>query len=294
MRGATVTPGYGSVMTVFISWSERESKHVALVLKKWLPVVIQSLPTFMSDKDSPAGKRWFVEIGGQLEGSNYGVFCVTPDNQNSPWLNFEAGAISRDTNGSHVTPVAISFDKAEIDGPLKGYESVNLDKEGFMELVESINGSLTTAAPIEAIRTSAERFWPDILGELEDRPRGNKPAPKFDPDDAIREIRDTVRDMSRRQLGTATADANDRHFQGSETNAQGANFLRLLESSQGWTEYLRLARSHEEDPKISTFAVLGAIRTEMSRRSRAGDAEASRAVQIIDDYVRAEKVRHAD
>jgi hypothetical protein len=49
----------------------------------------------MSKEDIEAGQRWSVEIESHLDASAIGIICVTPENQSEPWLNFEAGAISK-------------------------------------------------------------------------------------------------------------------------------------------------------------------------------------------------------
>lgn len=82
-------------MKVFISWSGERAKAVARALHEWLPTVIQSLEPWMSDQDISSGQRWNSEISNQLAESNYGIICITPENQIAPWLNFEAGAVAK-------------------------------------------------------------------------------------------------------------------------------------------------------------------------------------------------------
>ncbi|WP_412168291.1 toll/interleukin-1 receptor domain-containing protein [Curtobacterium flaccumfaciens pv. flaccumfaciens] len=181
-------------MTVFISWSGDQSRAVADVFREWFPKIIQGLPVFMSEQDIPTGTRWYQEIATQLEGSSYGVICVTPENEDAPWLNFEAGAIGKVTDGTHVSPVAISMSKEALSGPLSGFNAVNLDKVGMMTLLESIN-STQGQVPWEHIKASAEAFWPEMEKALSDRPRGTTPEPAFDSDEALIEVRTLVRTL---------------------------------------------------------------------------------------------------
>jgi hypothetical protein len=69
---------------------------VALLLKAWLPSVIQLLEVpWVSSADIEAGANWSATKGSQLATSKFGIICVTRENQNRLWLNFEAGAISK-------------------------------------------------------------------------------------------------------------------------------------------------------------------------------------------------------
>jgi hypothetical protein len=83
-----------AAMKVFISWSGQKSRDVASALRDWLPLVINSVEPFMSSRDISAGARWQVEIARQLDTTDFGIVCVTRENQASKWLNFEAGALA--------------------------------------------------------------------------------------------------------------------------------------------------------------------------------------------------------
>jgi hypothetical protein len=89
-------------MKVFISWSGDKSRDVALALRDWLPGVINSIEPFVSAKDIYAGTRWQAEIASQLDSTNFGIVCVTKDNQLSSWLNFEAGALAKAVDSSRL------------------------------------------------------------------------------------------------------------------------------------------------------------------------------------------------
>jgi len=65
------------LVKVFISWSGTKSRDVALALREWLPLVMNSVEPFVSAKDIYAGTRWQLEISAQLEATNFGIVCVT-------------------------------------------------------------------------------------------------------------------------------------------------------------------------------------------------------------------------
>src|ERR1051326_1201012 len=82
-------------MKVFISWSGPLSQKLAAMLRVWLPSVIQVVKPYYSPDDINKGTRWAAEISKELEESQVGLLCITPDNLYSPWIMFEAGALSK-------------------------------------------------------------------------------------------------------------------------------------------------------------------------------------------------------
>jgi hypothetical protein len=104
-------------MKVFISWSGDKSRNVAVALRDWLPSVINCIQPFVSSEDIHAGTRWQQEIADQLDTTNFGVVCVTKENQLSPWLNFEAGALAKAVDLSRVVPLAIDLKPSDVKIP---------------------------------------------------------------------------------------------------------------------------------------------------------------------------------
>jgi hypothetical protein len=101
---------------IFLSWSGDRSNRVAQALKKWLPLVLDDVKPWFSDKDILAGKRWFLEVGQGLQETNFGIICLTRDNLESPWLLFEAGALSKALDEGHVCPYLLDVEVKDITG----------------------------------------------------------------------------------------------------------------------------------------------------------------------------------
>jgi hypothetical protein len=191
-------------MTVFISWSGPRSKAIAHVFKKHLEYVIQGLPTFMSDKDIASGTQWFQEINDKLHEATFGIVCATPENLERPWLSFEAGALANQAERSRVVPVVFGMNKDNLPAPLNGFNGVDLDEDGFLRLIESIHEALKITTKWPIVKASAHRLWPEIEADLEAIPApsdAEAPAPGFDMEDAVKEMRGLLRDLVGRKDG---------------------------------------------------------------------------------------------
>src|SRR5438128_12519610 len=111
-------------MKLFISWSGNRSKSIADALRRWIPDVIQTVEPWMSATDIEAGARWNREIDNQLRETQYGIICLTKENQTAPWILFEAGAIAKTIDDAFVCPYLINLDPAEISqGPLTQFQA---------------------------------------------------------------------------------------------------------------------------------------------------------------------------
>lgn len=190
-------------MTVFISWSGDRSKAVAHVFKKHLEYVIQGLPTFMSDKDIASGTQWFQEISDKLRDATFGIVCVTPENLERPWLSFEAGALANQAERSRVVPVVFGMSKENLPSPLNGFNAVDLNEEGFLRLIESIHEARKVSTKWAIVEASAHRLWPDVQADLKmiAAPADDAaPAPGFDIEGALKEMRGLLRDLVDRQM----------------------------------------------------------------------------------------------
>ncbi len=133
-------------MKVFISWSGERSKKVAEALREWLPNVIQAIDPWMSSEDIEKGGRWYVDIVSELESSYYGIICLTSDNIESPWIHFEAGALSKSMEKSRVCPYLFHIDPSIIKGPLVLFQAAKSTKEDTKKLLHSINQALAENA----------------------------------------------------------------------------------------------------------------------------------------------------
>ncbi|MEW6645986.1 MAG: TIR domain-containing protein [Pseudomonadota bacterium] len=154
-------------MKVFISWSGDTSHKVAKALRDWLPSVIQSIIPYVSSEDIDKGARWSSDIADELDESSFGVLCVTPDNIDAPWLNFEAGALGKSVDKSRVCPFLFRIKRSDVTGPILQFQSTIHEKEDVYKLIKSINEACGDHG-IEEFRLERtfEVWWPKLDEEL--------------------------------------------------------------------------------------------------------------------------------
>src|SRR3712207_1416071 len=131
-------------MKVFISWSGPQSKAVAEALRVWLKLVIQSVEPFVSSQDIAKGDRGLRVIANELEETSFGIVCVTRENSLTPWINFEAGALSKTVGEGRVVPFLLDMPVSDLTGPLAQFQVVtSVNKDDVFSMVRSLRDHST-------------------------------------------------------------------------------------------------------------------------------------------------------
>ncbi len=187
-------------MDVFLSWSGSTSKSVAELLRDWLPTVIQSLNPWISSRDIPTGQRWFDQISNTANTYSYGLFCLTPDNLDSKWIHYEAGAISNAPNKSHIAGLLLQgLPPSQISGPLSQFQHVALSKEGMRKLLNDMNSIVEAGKLSDQILSSVfERSWPEFESEYTRIITSSpplQPVPERPIEDILKEVLQLTRDI---------------------------------------------------------------------------------------------------
>lgn len=155
-------------MRVFVAWSGSLSGALAEALRDWLPRILQSIEPFVSLKDIEAGARWQSEIGKQLDSTDFGLLCLTPDNLANPWIHFEAGALAKRMESARVVPLYFDVDATEVKPPLSQFQGKELDQGGIRSLVVMLNSNLPKPLTDTALNESFELWWPKLSDKITD------------------------------------------------------------------------------------------------------------------------------
>jgi hypothetical protein len=190
-------------MKVFLSWSGTTSHRVALVFRDWLPSVIQALFPYVSSEDIDKGARWSTDIAKELEDSTFGILCVTKENLHAPWLNFEAGALSKTIDKAFVSPFLFDIKRSEVDGPILQFQSTVFQKDDVKKLLLTLNKACEKDALLpDRLEKAFDVWYPTLETELnkilEGESKNHSAAKKATPSKpAADEILEQILDLSR-------------------------------------------------------------------------------------------------
>lgn len=150
-------------MKIFLSWSGQKSQQIANELSKWIPTVLQSTKPYFSPSDIEKGSKWDSEITKNLNECGIGIICVTPENTTSPWILFEAGALSNKLEKSKVCPLLFELINSDLTGPLSTFQTTVFNKEEFKKLILTLNKQLGDTRISESIlEETFEMFFPKL------------------------------------------------------------------------------------------------------------------------------------
>ena len=194
----------GFEMKVFLSWSGERSRELALAIKEWLPLVLHYVEPWVSDADIEAGERWAQSVAKELAASNFGIICVTSENINSPWVLFEAGALTKSLETSRVIPLLLDLEFSDVSGPLAQFQSKKLSRQGIGEVVQSIQKVAEKPDAPERAAKLFENLWPALETQL-------AAIPKEPP--AEREVRPTTEILEELVASVRALDSRMREFE---------------------------------------------------------------------------------
>jgi hypothetical protein len=164
-------------MKLFISWSGDLSESLASVIREWLPNVIQNVRPYFTVKDIDKGARWFDDIVKELQQSQVGLICVTPDSLESSWIMFEAGAVSIAVSERKICPIVFAMNKTQLRGPLAQFQAIEFNKVELGLLMQTINGECGEDALSEStLEKSFNKWWPDLESNVNSLLKEYKPG----------------------------------------------------------------------------------------------------------------------
>jgi hypothetical protein len=199
----------------------------------------------VSSEDIAKGARWSIEIAKELESSNYGIICITRDNLTSLWVNFEAGALSKEMGNSFVTPFLFDLTSSEVQGPLAQFQATGNDKEEIQKMLTAINDRLGEQHLDKgALEDAFEKRWGALknkLAEIEHEEKGKPTPPKRSTEEMVEEVVELVSAMQRDKL--------------TPTDAAFAELIRQLTVQQEYINEIARPRPLGGDAKPSSNAL---------------------------------------
>jgi hypothetical protein len=261
---------------VFVSWSGERSRVLAQALHGWLPLVLHYVKPWLSDADVSAGDRWATVVAKELETSNFGVICVTPENLNSPWVLFEAGALAKAMQGSKVIPLLFNLEFSDISGPLAQFQAKKCDREGVSEVITSINKSSDSGVPDDRKSQLFSALWPELEKQFQSVPPEAPTAKHMRPHHEI---------LEELVSGVRGLDARFREIAGTVSEQEPRSRRRWRHFHPMMLEEMMHITSEDGDDPISLLMLAGVLRddfpwlaemiSEAYREIRDGDPKSS-------------------
>lgn len=190
-------------MKIFISWSGLQSKAFAEILREWIPLVIQAVKPYFSPDDIGKGARWGLEIAKELEESQVGLICLTPENREAPWLLFEAGSLAKNLASSRVCPLLFGLRQSDVSPPLAQFQMAEFTEPDMRRTMQMINEALTDQRLKDSTLAAAfDKWWPDLDQRVASVMSTHEPGQSTArPDrEILEEVLQLVRAYSRSQL----------------------------------------------------------------------------------------------
>ncbi|HLJ90582.1 MAG TPA: TIR domain-containing protein [Candidatus Angelobacter sp.] len=184
-------------MEIFVSWSGPRSGALAEALRSWLPKVVNAFKPWLSSADIDKGSLWHNEISSKLASAKAGIICITPNNLNSPWLLFEAGALSKTVGKTCVCTLLLGIKPTDLTGPLSHFQTTIVNKEEILRLVKDLNGWLGDAAMETAqLEETFDLWWPKLEKSISSLPSD---GPEKRQERTEREMLEELLNLARKQ-----------------------------------------------------------------------------------------------
>jgi hypothetical protein len=150
-------------MRIFVSWSGKSSQKVAELLREWIPNVLQQADLFVSSQDIAKGTRGLDAIGHNLEETDFGIVVLTEDNVSAPWINFEAGALSKSLSRSHVIPLLCGIREINLpNSPLRQFQHAQVAGDEMLRVILDINANSAKPLPENTATKAFRMWWPEF------------------------------------------------------------------------------------------------------------------------------------
>lgn len=217
-------------MDIFLSWSGETSKKLALEFYKWIPKVLQTIHPYMSEDKIEYGERGFYSISKGLRDNKYGLIFLTKDNITAPWINFEAGALSKTVEESRVIPMLFDVKMEDIQGPLTQFQMAkDFKKESIRKLITDLN-NFNKDFKLESTMVSDifETWWPELESSIQSVPTD---IGKINTDKANDGVIDTEKEKLNEVLSIIRRlDMQDRQSSARKNNQLNLSFISEIMS----------------------------------------------------------------
>ena len=146
---------------VFFSWSGERSKKVAEAFQDIFKEVFDPvIECFLSTRDIAPGARSIQILFDKLEKCNYGICFIDSENVTAPWIQFEAGALSKMVENSKVMILLLDNNTECLQGtPLFAFQHKLFNREHIQSIFEEIIKLFDQESSKESFLKRFEKSW---------------------------------------------------------------------------------------------------------------------------------------
>jgi len=154
---------------IFVSWSGKKSWHIAHRIAEWMPTIVPNTRYYLSS-EIPAGSLWLTHLMNGLAASQMALLCITKDNIQSQWLNFEAGAMwNRYGADMLICPILFELDPNELAGPLSQFQSKTFTERDMKYLAKTIGSKSNFVGDRpDRIDINFKTTWPQLARDVKE------------------------------------------------------------------------------------------------------------------------------
>lgn len=153
-------------MEIFLSCSGEMSKEIADKLEEFLKNVVVDAKPFFFENDIDKGEQWQDHIIKRFNTCDFAIICLTAENINSRWINFEAGALFKKL---HNKVAVINFGiEEEIREPLSMFQRTSFQKKDFYRLIKTINKNITNPQDEKKLKIIFNHYWEEFHGAVKE------------------------------------------------------------------------------------------------------------------------------
>jgi hypothetical protein len=154
----------GGALKIFLCWSQTRSQKLAESMRNWLIHVIPGLSDegiFFSPQIEK-GIDWFEEVRRKLAEVDAALICLTPENIQSQWIHFEAGAVLGRLEKNRVFPYLLGIRSEDLKGPLSAFQGTLNNEEDTRRLAEDLCRLAGTKLPADY-----DTHWKNLKESME-------------------------------------------------------------------------------------------------------------------------------
>ncbi len=151
---------------VFVSWAGDRAFVLAEMLERWLPTIVPGTRAFYSPEIG-GGYIWLTKLLKELTSAEYGIICVSKENQTSPWLHFETGALwQRAGKEIPVCPLLLDMPVNSLKPPLSFFQAKRFGEKGVLDVARGIaeGEGITT----DQLKRNMKAVWPQLRKDVRD------------------------------------------------------------------------------------------------------------------------------